>query len=140
MYKVGDVLKATKAYTSTGTDAKNRWFVCLGRVNFTRIPRNVFLCTTTTQIQRYEGTKKSSCVFFSSRDTCFTDDCLLCLDEIEDAFTEEEFNEKYNPEFRGRLSDGKLKEIARKLAQADIPKAVMNDILDSFRKDGIATR
>lgn len=140
MYKVGDVLKTTVPYTSTGKDAKNRWFVYLGKVNFAQNPRNIFLFTTTTQIQKYKDDPKCVYVEFKAKDSVFEEDCLLCLDSIEDSFTEDVFNDKYMPEYKDRLSEGKLIEIAQKIKMADIAPIVIKDIISSFRADGIKTR
>lgn len=140
MYKVGDVVKSTAKYSSIGTDEKCRWFVFLGQLNFTESPRNIYLCTTTTQIKKYEQNKNSTWVEFEASKTCFDCDCILCLDELETAFTEQQFNDKFKPELKGRISDEKLKEIARKIRSADLSKKVIQDILDSFRKDEISTR
>lgn len=139
MYKVGDVLKTTVLYTTTGREPKCRWFVFLGRLNFTNNPRNIYLCTATTQIQRYKE-NNSVYVFFSEHSSCFEKDCIICLDEIEDSYTEKEFNDRYKPEIKGRISDDKLKEIATKIRRADLSPKVIGDIVDSFKRDGIPTK
>lgn len=123
-----------------GNDEKYRWFVFIGRQNFVDNPRCIYLCTTTTQIHKYKQNKKSVCVEFKEKDSCFISDCIVCLDEIETSFTEEEFNKKYKPEYKGMVSQEKLREIARKLKQADISPKVIKDILDSFKKDEVPTK
>lgn len=141
MLRVGDVVKISKPYSAIGDDEKLRWFVFLGRLDFSQNPRNAYFCTTTTQIKKYKRIKASSCVEFKANpDSCFSEDCLLCLDEIESSFTEEDFVAKFNPEFKGRISDEKLKEIVQKVQEADLPKIVKDDILFSFRVDEIPTK
>lgn len=140
MLKVGDVVKSTVLYTSTGKEPKCRWFVFLGRMNFVESPRNIYLCTTTTEIDKYKAFKPSVCVEFKAQSSCFTDDCLLCLDEIESNFTEEEFNKKYKPDLKGQVSDDKLHEIVTKIKKADLAPKIIRDILEAFRLDGISTK
>lgn len=43
MPKIGDVFRTEKDYTSTGREAKPRWFVYLGRVSVFEEPRNIYL-------------------------------------------------------------------------------------------------
>lgn len=140
MYKVGDVVKTTVLYTSTGKEAKKRWFVYLGKVDFTQNPRNIFLCTTTTEMEKYKENKDCVYVEFSPETSIFEEECLLCLDYLETSYTEDKFNEIYKPELKGRLTEEKLKEIARKIDKADLPKKIKNDILQSFRVDSVSTR
>ncbi|MBP5465409.1 MAG: hypothetical protein J6Y13_09595 [Treponema sp.] len=49
MPKVGDVFRTEDEYSSTGFDAKPRWFIYLGKVSTFQTPQNIFLCTTTMQ-------------------------------------------------------------------------------------------
>lgn len=140
MYKIGTVIRTTLPYKSFGVDEKERWFVFLGRVNFTRSPRNIYLCTTTTQIQKYKENPSSTYVFFSEKNSCFDRDCILCLDEIEDSYTETEFNLKFKPEYKGEITKEKLREIAIKIKKADLPKIIIDDILESFKLEGISTK
>ena len=140
MHKVGDVIRVTIPYTSTGNEPKCRWFVFLGRLNFTENPRNAYLCTTTTEIEKYKKKKSSAFIELKAEFSCFDEDCLLCLDEIESSFTEEEFDAKFKPENKGRLSTEQLKDIAKKIVTADLARKVIQDILDSFRLEGIPTK
>lgn len=140
MHKVGDVIKVTIPYTSTGNEPKLRWFVFLGRLSFIENPRNAYLCTTTTEIEKYKQNKQSTWVEFKQGTSCFEEDCLLCLDEIESNFTEEEFDNKFKPDFKGHLSEEQLKTIARKIIKADLAPKIIKDILESFRLEGIPTK
>ena len=139
MHKVGDVLKVTVPYTSTGKEPKCRWFVFLGRLNFTENPRNAYLCTSTTEIDKYKNNKNSTWGEFKAESSCFDEDCLLCLDEIESSFTEDDFVNKFRPKEKGRITDEKLKEIAKKIKNADLAPKIIKDILDSFKLDEIPT-
>lgn len=139
MYKVGDVLRVTQPYSFTGTDKKCRWFVFLGRCHFAENPRNIFLCTTTTQLEKYRINKASVCVEFKADNSCFDRDCLLCLDELEDSFTEDAFISRFQPETKGNVGLYKLQEILQKLRQADVSPRIVQDIIDSFRLDEIPT-
>ena len=139
MYKVGDVLRVSQPYSSTGTEAKCRWFVFLGRCHFAEIPRNIFLCTATTQLEKYKAHKYAVCVEFKAANSCFDRDCLLCLDELETSFTEDAFISKFQPEMKGSIGLDKLREILQKLKQADVSPRIVHDIAESFRLDGIPT-
>lgn len=84
MPKIGDVFRTEKDYTSTGREAKPRWFVYLGRVSVFEEPRNIYLCTTTTQISsvRYKNLSSDSLVYFYRKDGLFESDCLLYLEVL----------------------------------------------------------
>ena len=76
---------------------------------------------------------------FKAETSCFDKDCLLCLDEIESSFTEDDFINKFKPEDKGRISEDKLKEIAIKIKKADLAPKVIKDILASFKLDEVPT-
>lgn len=134
-YKVGQVYKMQKPFTSTGTDAKERYFICLGRSSVFDTPIYLFSCTTTTNKKAYFG-KDNVCVEFEYSKDLFTQPCLICLDNLFDNMTESEF-EFYDPKFVGGISFEKLREIKRKLELADISPKVKRDIYNSFVLDGI---
>ena len=76
---------------------------------------------------------------FKAETSCFDKDCLLCLDEIESSFTEDDFVNKFKPEDKGRISEDKLREIAVKIKKADLAPKIIKDILSSFKLDEIPT-
>ena len=63
----------------------------------------------------------------------------MCLDEIESSFTEDDFVNKFRPKEKGRITDEKLKKIAKKIKNADLAPKIIKDILDSFKLDEIPT-
>lgn len=97
------------------------------------------MCTSTTEIDKYKNNKNSTWVEFKAESSCFDEDCLLCLDEIESSFTEDDFVNKFRPKEKGRITDEKLKEIAKKIKNADLAPKIIKDILDSFKLDEIPT-
>lgn len=112
--------------------------VCfLGRLNFAENPRNAYLCTATTEIDKYKNNKNSTWVEFKAESSCFDKDCLLCLDEIESSFTEDDFVNKFKPEDKGRINEDKLREIAVKIKKADLAPKI--NILAAFKLDEIPT-
>lgn len=141
MPKIGDVFRTEKDYTSTGREAKPRWFVYLGRVSVFEEPRNIYLCTTTTQISsvRYKNLSSDSLVYFYRKDGLFESDCLLYLEDIISQFTEQKFKE-YNPVYKGNIGNKKLSEIIRKIKTVEISGKIKRDILESFRLEGVSTR
>lgn len=139
MPKVGDVFRTEKDYTSTGFDPKPRWFIYLGKVSVFNNPQNIFLCTTTTQLQNYKSEPQNTLVYFFKKDGLFTEDCLAYLKSIETGFTFEKFTTYYEPVFKGNIGYNKLREIILKLKSIGISRRIMQDILDSFRLDGVPT-
>lgn len=133
-YKVGQAYKTTKPFTSIGFDAKERYFIYLGRSNIFESPIYFFSCTTTTRFENYKN-KKSVCVEFNYSPTLFTQHCLICLDNLFDNMTVTEF-EFYEPKLIGSIDKTKIKEIKEKLPKADISPIVLKDILASFKRDG----
>ena len=134
-YKVGQVYKMKKPFTSTGTDAKERYFICLGKSSVFDMPIYLFTCTTTTKKESYRG-KEKVCIEFEYSEELFTQPCLICLDRIFENMTVAEF-EFYEPIFIGNISLEKLREIKKKLEFADISPKVKKDILNSYALDGI---
>ena len=98
-YKVGQVYKMKKPFTSTGTDAKERYFICLGKSSVFDMPIYLFTCTTTTKKESYRG-KEKVCIEFEYSEELFTQPCLICLDRIFENMTVAEF-EFYEPIFIG---------------------------------------
>lgn len=138
MPKVGDVFRVEKEYTSTGNNAKQRWFIYLGKVSVFQNPQNIFLCTTTTNLPLYASLPKNTIVYFNKKDGLFTENCLIYLKTITTEFTQEKFDE-YNPVFKGNIGSNKLREIIIKLKTVGIAQRLLQDILNSFRLDGIPT-
>ena len=133
-YKVGQVYKTKQKFTSTGTDAKQRYFICLGRSSIMDCPIYFFACTTTTRFENYKN-KKNVCVEFEYSSDLFTQPCLICLDNLFDNMTISEF-ESYEPIFIGNITAIKIKEIKNKLPKADISPIILKDIFASFLRDG----
>ena len=138
MPKVGDVFRVEKEYTSTGNNAKQRWFIYLGKVSVFQNPQNIFLCTTTTNLSLYSDLPKNTIVYFSQGNGLFTENCLIYLKTIKTEFTQEKFDE-YDPIFKGNIGKDKLHEIITKLKTAGIAQRLLQDILNSYRLDGIPT-
>lgn len=138
MPKVGDVFRTEEKYSSTGFDAKSRWFIYLGRVSAFQKPQNIFLCTTTTQLKSYSEVPQKALVYFYQKDGLFDKDCLVYLKDIKTEFTQEKFD-SYSPVYKGNIGMDKLHEIIQKLKNVGISKHILQDILESFRLDGIPT-
>lgn len=138
MHDVGDVFRTEEPFTSTGSDAKSRWFIYLGRVSCFEKPLNIFLCTTTTQLQNYIQRPNTCIVYFYAKDGIFTKDCLIDLESIQTNWTQEKF-ETFRPVWKGRLSIEKLKEIVQKIKNVNISRKILKDILESFRLANIPT-
>lgn len=133
-YKVGQVYRTEQKFTATGADAKQRYFICLGRSSIMDCPIYFFACTTTTRFENYKY-KKDVCVEFEYSKELFSQPCLICLDNLFDNITISEF-ESYKPIFIGNIDKIKIQEIKTKLKKADISKMVSKDIFDSFTRDG----
>lgn len=133
-YKAGQVYKTTKPFTSIGFDAKERYFICLGRSSILDSPVYFFSCTTTTRFENYKD-KKTICIEFEYSPTLFTQPCLICLDDLFDNMTISEF-ESYNPKLIGNINETKIKEIKEKLPKADLSPIIIKDIFASFLRDG----
>lgn len=133
-YKVGQVYKTTKPFSSTGFDAKERYFIYLGRSSILENPIYFFSCTTTTRFENYKD-RKRICVRFEYSPTLFTQPCLICLDNLFDNMTVSEF-ESFNPKFIGNIDKSKIKEIKEKLPKSNISPIILKDILASFIRDG----
>lgn len=141
MPKFGDVFRTQKEYTSTGKEAKPRWFIYLGQVSYFETPKNIYLCTTTTQInsQRYKNVDSSSLIYFYCKDGLFETDCLIYLDDIITNFTQEDFD-KYLPIYKGNIGKDKILEIIRKLKSVDISNKIKKDIFEFCQLEGISTK
>lgn len=133
--KVGEVYRTSKPFTSTGFDAKERYFIYLGRTSILDSPIYLFSCTTTTRLENYKG-KENVCVYFDYSKELFTQSCLICLDNVFDNMTKTEF-ESYEPKLVGTINLEKLREIKQKLENADIMPKVKKDIFNSFVLDNI---
>ncbi len=141
MPKFGDVFRTEKDYTSTGKEAKPRWFIYLGQVSCFESPKNIYLCTTTTQMnsQRYKNVGSDSLVYFYSRGGLFESDCLIYLEDIITQFTQNDFDE-YEPVYKGNIGKDKIVEIIRKLKSAGISNKIKKDIFAFCQLEGISTK
>lgn len=128
-YKVGQVFRTKKPFTSTGIDEKRRYFICLGCSGIFDSPIFVYSCTTTTKINKYP---KERCVFFDYSIPPFTQSCLIFLDTLFEDMTISEF-ESYEPELVGQLDFNKLNEIKLKMQKSEtISKKVLKNIMHNF--------
>lgn len=141
-YKIGDVFRTEKKYSADPSnsilESKPRWFVYLGRASVFDEEIDIYICTATTQLKRYENINKTKLVYFQSSSSLFEKDCLLYLDDIETRFTKEKF-EEYSPVFKGNIGTDKLHEIIMKLPDTNIPMKIKRDIIESFRLAGLPT-
>lgn len=138
--KIGDVFRTSKEYAADDSlEAKPRWFIYLGRVSVLEKPLSIYICTTTTQLKRYEHSSKDLLVYFRESDSIFERDCVLYLKDIVSRFTQEKFQEEYRPVHKGNIGADKLREIIKKISVIDIPKKIKKDIIESFRRAGFPT-
>lgn len=140
-FEVSCIYKFRKSFTERddGEDAKKRYFLYLGNTSeFLSNPITVYVATSTTQLKQFgpSGEKaNTNFLRFSAGSYGFTDDCVICFDEIKTYMTEPMF-ESYEPEEKGRIND---KEVLSKiygliLQSKRISKIVKYDIHSCFNK------
>lgn len=141
MPKFGDVFRTEKEYTSTGKEAKPRWFIYLGQVSCFETPKNIYLCTTTTQLKskRYQNLSPEYLVYFYKKNGIFESDCLIYLEDIITQFTQSDFDE-YEPVYKGNIGNDKIIEIIKKLKLIDVANKIKKDIFAFCQREGISTK
>jgi hypothetical protein len=141
--EIGTVFKWINYPKQRDGITKDRWFVYLGTSSIVVKPLNVFIFTTTSQINLYEsGNKrenKKNTIYFKAGDFGFDLDCILDVFNFQNNWTIEEF-EKYKDNFdiKEKVSDEKLKIIYEKiLKENSIQKIIKTDIRRNLNSIGI---
>ncbi len=117
-------------------DAKKRYFLYLGNTSeFLSNPVIIYAVTSTTQLDKYKpGGEKYNSNFleFKAGTYGFTDDCVICFDEIKNM--SEAIFESYQPEEKGIIDDKDLiVRIYDKILQSrKVSKIVKDDIHNCF--------
>lgn len=142
-YKVGAIYKLKKPFSDRedGSEAKRRYFLYLGNTSdFSSTTLFVYVATSTMQLAHFEhGGKNSASNFMLFKAGCygFTDNCVICFDEIKTYMTEERFS-SYEPEEKGQLDKEMLKTVYSKILESNkVSKAVKTDIHNCFNKIGV---
>jgi len=130
-------------YPRYGKEGKARWFICMGFSGvFTQVAE-IYLCTTTTQLHKFQGSgnRKShdSFIFKTNQFPEFEQDCALDFDERLYVLTEDKIiTHKEDVEVKGTLEENTLRLIYnRYLRSTHLSLAILNDIHDSFNNCGI---
>ena len=140
---IGTVFRWTNYPKQIDGITKNRWFVYLGTSSILSTPQNVFIFTTTSQLNLYEpGNKRESnknTINFKFGEFGFEADCILDVFYFQNNWTLQEF-ERYKDFFiiKDKVSDEKLKIIYEKiLKENSIQKIIKADIRRNLNNIGI---
>lgn len=126
-----------------GSEVKARWFVCVGSSGLFAQIAMVYLCTTTTQTDKFKGggnrCNHSHFKFEISQFPEFEEDCVIDFDEKPYSMEKNRLlSYKDDIETRGKLNDNILRMVYKRLQQSGLLSYVEKcDIYDSFNRCGI---
>ena len=126
-----------------GEKNKARWFVCVGFSNLFDQIAEIFLCTTTTQLNsfKYNGNRKghNHFIFDVNKFNFFDEDCAIDFFEKPYAVNQDRLNKYQNDiEIRGRLDNDTLIFIYNSLfVSKNISPIELSDIHTSYNMAGI---
>lgn len=139
-FEVGKVYKLNRLFSDRedGKDAKRRYFLYLGNSSeFLSNPIFVYVATSTTRLAQFaDGEKRAGENFirFCAGSYGFSEDCVVCLDDLKTYMTEPLFA-SYEPEEKGMLDEHMLRRVYEKiLASKRISKKIKCDIHECFNK------
>ena len=130
-------------YPKYDNETKARWFICIGRSGMFAQIATVYLCTTTTQVQSFQGSGNRSLhdhfIFHANQFPVFEQDCVIDFDEqpysIESAKL---FVNQADITIRGKIGENTLRMIYNRLRSSKfVSPTVLSDIHDSFNRAGI---
>lgn len=144
MLEVGTVIKWNNfPYPRYSNKNKPRWFICAGFSGYFAQVSEVYLYTTTTQLNHFKkfGIRSSHSyfIFQCNHYTVFDQDCAIDFDEgpYNLAITQLE-QKKDDIEVKGKLNEQTLRMIYNKLLSSRfISRKILMDIHDSYNKVGI---
>lgn len=141
--KIGTVFKWKNYPEQKDGVIKDRWFVYLGTSSTLSPPLNVFIFTTTSQINLYEPwnirKNNKNIINFKAGECGFDVDCILDVFFFQNNWTLGEF-EKYKNDFdiKGKISNDRLKNIYGKvLNEESIQTIIKTDIRRNLNEIGI---
>ena len=126
-----------------GGESKARWFICLGYSGIFAQVTNVYLSTTTTQLQHFgtSGTRRnhSHFIFKTNQFPFFDKECAI--DFYEQPYSVELTkisNCQNDIEIRGTIDENTMRMIYKRLSSSGFtsPK-ILSDLHDSFNRAGI---
>ncbi|MEA1947233.1 MAG: hypothetical protein U9N83_08005 [Thermodesulfobacteriota bacterium] len=128
-----------------GKEKKPRWFICIGFAGFFAQVAEVYFCTTTTQIDKFENggpREKHDYYIFKtnqSRYSMFDEDCIIDFDEKPYGVEETKLNDHQNDiEIKGQLDEQTLRMIYNRICKCKLLSVmVKRDIHNSYNKFGI---
>lgn len=117
---VGDVIWWNEFPYPKGVGIKARWFICLGRSSVFHTPVFTYLCTTTTQIEKFEsgGPRAGHALkrFDIKNFPVFDRECVLDLDEELYEIDENAIDRHHsNIEIKGSLDENTMRDIYKQL-------------------------
>lgn len=140
---VGDVIRWDNFPYPKAGDVKARWFIYLGRTSVLQSPVFAYLCTTTTQIDKFaaggERANHAYRKFDSKQFSIFETDCILDFDEeiytVDIAVVE---RCQHNIETKGKLDVETMRNIYKQFNRPGVlSRITMIDIHESYNRDGI---
>ncbi len=140
---VGDVIWWNEFPYPKDGGIKARWFIYLGRSSVFHAPIFTYLCTTTTQIEKFESggprTGHASKRFDIKNFPVFDRECVLDFDEELYEINENIIDRhRFNIEIKGSLDENTMRNIYKQLLRSGIcSKVILRDIHESYNRDGI---
>lgn len=126
-----------------GTEIKPRWFICIGfSATFAQFSE-IYLYTTTTQLEQFKrgGSRgaHSHFIFKCNQYKVFEQDCAIDFHEPPYSISQSLYEQKQvNIEVKGKLREQDLRMIYNKLLPSPaIAPIVLRDIHSSYNKAGI---
>lgn len=124
-----------------GTEIKARWFICLGDSGPFAVTITVYLCTTTTQIEKYQagGPRHGhDHHVLKASPQLFDADCVIDFEEAPYAKAEQEILGNPDIEIKGRLDEQTLRMIWNRIVRSDrYSLKILHDIHASYNRIGI---
>jgi hypothetical protein len=140
---IGDVIFWNDFPYPKDGEIKARWFIYLGRSPALLSPIFAYLCTTTTQLEKFEpGGKRAGHAFrrFDTKNfSIFERNCILDFDEeIYNIDADILIRCAANIESKGRLDENTMRNIYKLfLSSGTCSPMIMRDIYNSYNMSGI---
>jgi hypothetical protein len=131
-------------HQKSGNNNKPRWFICVGFSGEFAQVAVAYLCTTTTQIEKFQSggvrSGRAHFVFKTSQFKFFEEDCVIDFDEAPYSMRKEQLKAfESDIEIRGTLDEQTLRMIYNQLLRSRfISSMELQDIHDSFNMAGIS--
>ena len=134
-FRTGCLYRTNKPFSSRefDMDAHSRWLLYLGKSSSFDCKVVVYVFSATTRLEHFlEGGDKATSQHrkYKKGQFGFTDDCVICFDDIIDYLTEKDL-EKYEPVYKSSIKDideNELKDIYNSIVKS--PKIKFIEKLD----------